>query len=42
VGPSDAAFGTNKLEEDVTLSIYAISYNILRIVSGMGGLAYSN
>lgn len=42
VGPSDAAFSTNKLEEDVTLSIYAISYNILRIVSGMGGLAYSN
>ena len=32
----------DKLEEDVTLSIYAISYNILRIVSGMGGLAYSN
>ena len=26
----------------VTLSIYAINYNILRIMSGMGGLAYSN
>ena len=27
---------------NVTLSIYAINYNILRIMSGMGGLAYSN
>jgi hypothetical protein len=26
----------------VTLSIYAINYNVLRIMSGMGGLAYSN
>lgn len=29
-------------EESVKLVVYAISYNILRIVSGMGGLAYSN
>ena len=28
--------------EGVKLSVYALSYNILRIVSGMGGLAYSN
>ena len=25
-----------------TLQIYAVNYNVLRIVSGMGGLAYSN
>ena len=24
------------------LSVYAINYNVLRITSGMGGLAYSN
>jgi len=24
------------------ISIYAINYNVLRIMSGMGGLAYSN
>jgi len=25
-----------------TIKVYAINYNILRIMSGMGGLAYSN
>ena len=25
-----------------TLSVYAVNYNVLRILSGMGGLAYSN
>ena len=25
-----------------TLDIYAVNYNVLRIMSGMGGLAYSN
>jgi hypothetical protein len=25
-----------------TISIYAVNYNVLRILSGMGGLAYSN
>ena len=25
-----------------TIRVYAINYNILRITSGMGGLAYSN
>ena len=28
--------------EDGVLDIYAINYNVLRIMSGMGGLAYSN
>ena len=25
-----------------TLTVYAVNYNVLRIMSGMGGLAYSN
>ena len=25
-----------------TMAIYAVNYNVLRIMSGMGGLAYSN
>ena len=25
-----------------TLNIYALNYNVLRVMSGMGGLAYSN
>ena len=28
--------------ESINITIYAINYNILRIMSGMGGLAYSN
>ena len=34
-----------RLENNITnakISIYAINYNVLRIMSGMGGLAYSN
>jgi hypothetical protein len=34
---------TNDTQYNVTgLNIYAINYNVLRIMSGMGGLAYSN
>ena len=25
-----------------TLNVYAVNYNVLRVMSGMGGLAYSN
>jgi len=25
-----------------SVSIYAVNYNVLRILSGMGGIAYSN
>ena len=28
--------------QDISLEVYAINYNVLRIMSGMGGLAYSN
>ena len=35
---------TLSLNSDVTgnINIYAVNYNVLRIMSGMGGLAYSN
>jgi hypothetical protein len=29
-------------QENADIRVYAINYNILRIMSGMGGLAYSN
>jgi hypothetical protein len=29
-------------DEQISFTVYALSYNILRIMSGMGGLAYSN
>jgi hypothetical protein len=41
-GVSGNAAVTTGNTEDVKLYVYALSYNILRIVSGMGGLAYSN
>ena len=31
-----------ELTADQNLNIYAVNYNVLRIMSGMGGLAYSN
>jgi hypothetical protein len=39
-GPAGAKDMTGKL--NCTCHIYAINYNVLRIMSGMGGLAYSN
>jgi hypothetical protein len=36
-----AVLSMNSLKEG-TVSIYAVNYNVLRIMSGMGGLAYSN
>jgi len=30
------------LTTNTTLNVYAVNYNVLRILSGMGGLAYSN
>jgi hypothetical protein len=30
------------LTENTNLNVYAVNYNVLRILSGMGGLAYSN
>ena len=34
--------GSNAQTTDMNLNIYAVNYNVLRIMSGMGGLAYSN
>lgn len=39
-GVSD--FKAQFLADDSKISIYALNYNVLRILSGMGGLAYSN
>ena len=36
------AGGSNAQTEAMNLNIYAVNYNVLRIMSGMGGLAYSN
>jgi len=27
---------------NMMINVYAVNYNVLRILSGMGGLAYSN
>jgi len=39
---NDNDFKNTYLSDDSDLSIYATNYNVLRIMSGMGGLAYSN
>jgi len=33
---------SNRDVENADIRVYAINYNILRVMSGMGGLAYSN
>jgi hypothetical protein len=38
----NADFKATYLAEDSNICIYATNYNVLRIMSGMGGLAYSN
>jgi hypothetical protein len=35
-------YGAMQNETTLRLTVYAVNYNILRIMSGMGGLAYSN
>ncbi len=35
-------FNTNQKVNDRFIKIFAVNYNVLRIMSGMGGLAYSN
>jgi len=39
---NDNDFKNTYLADDSDISIYATNYNVLRIMSGMGGLAYSN
>jgi hypothetical protein len=38
----DQTVQTSLATESMNLNIYAVNYNVLRIMSGMGGLAYSN
>ena len=38
----DTSAGFSAQTEGMNLNIYAVNYNVLRIMSGMGGLAYSN
>ena len=38
----DAASTFKAQDQAMNLSVYAVNYNVLRIMSGMGGLAYSN
>ena len=38
----DNATLSMNLTEEATVRIYAVNYNVLRVMSGMGGLAYSN
>ena len=33
---------TGQIPNDATIKIFAVNYNILRIMSGMGGVAYTN
>ena len=34
--------GKNNVNNADTLHLFALNYNVLRIMSGMGGLAYTN
>ena len=38
----DTNFATDAATSAKNLNVYAVNYNVLRILSGMGGLAYSN
>ena len=39
---TDSQTGASAVAGLMSLNIYAVNYNVLRIMSGMGGLAYSN
>ena len=41
-GTVDAVIGGTTPTSSSGLNVYAVNYNVLRIMSGMGGLAYSN
>ena len=45
IGQGDEAIidvGITNQSTNVKLTVFAVNYNVLRIMSGMGGLAYSN
>ena len=39
---ADSQTGAGAKTKPMNLNVYALNYNVLRIMSGMGGLAYSN
>jgi hypothetical protein len=39
---SGSAYTSGHVNNDVEIKVYAVNYNVLRVMSGMGGLAYSN
>jgi len=41
-GSSENGFAANYLKDGASFSVYAVNYNVLRVMSGMAGLAYSN
>jgi hypothetical protein len=41
-GETNNDFKNDYLSTDSALNIYAFNYNVLRVMSGMAGLAYSN
>jgi hypothetical protein len=41
-GAAESGFKTGYLGDDSKFSVYAVNYNVLRVMSGMAGLAYSN
>jgi hypothetical protein len=41
-GPQKCEAGVSNITVTSKIRVYAINYNVLRIMSGMGGLAYSN
>jgi Large eukaryotic DNA virus major capsid protein/Major capsid protein N-terminus len=41
-GAAESGFKTAYLGDDSMFSVYAVNYNVLRVMSGMAGLAYSN
>ena len=42
IDTAELIFGSIGGPSATTISVYAVNYNVLRIMSGMGGLAYSN
>jgi hypothetical protein len=38
----NATLNLSSADSSNTLKVFAVNYNVLRIMSGMGGLAYSN
>ena len=42
IDSSQLTFANGQLKNDAKIHVFAVNYNVLRIMSGMGGLAYSN